>query len=513
MLKNLTIKTRLVFVLCFLAVQLVLGAGMGLYSLKHSNTQMHEAINEGIGAVGDLDIVARKLIRVQADLSYATTAEPAQAQKYAEGVDGHLAELNKAWDHYMASSMDEKEKSQALAFAAARAKFEQESITPAVALLKQGDTAGALKVIHGKMIPLYADVKDQTDALIEKQMDDAVQLDNAAKERYATVQLICIVGLSLGLLTALGMGAWLVHSIVTPLNEAITAANKVAAGDLTVHVSAKSNDETGKLLTSMQRMTESLVRIVTDVRSGAEVLSTATAEIASGNQDLSSRTEQQAAALEETTSSMEELTSTVKQNADNAEQANRLATAASETARQGGQAVAEVVQTMERINHSAHEIANITSVIDSIAFQTNLLALNAAVEAARAGDAGRGFAVVATEVRALAKRSADAAREIKGLITASSTQVEEGTRQVTKAGETMANIVRSITQVNDIVSEISAASYEQSSGIELVNKAIVDMDMVTQQNAALVEEAAAGASSMQDEANRLTQAVAVFKLG
>jgi len=512
MLKNLTIKTRLVFVLCFLAVQLLLGAGMGLYALKQSNSQMHAAISEGVGAVGDLDVVARKLIRIQADLSYATTAEPAQSQKYVEGIPGHMAEMNKAWDHYMASPMAESEKSQAQAFAAARAKFEKDGIEPTVSLLKQGDTVGALKVLHEKMIPHYAEVKDQTDALIQTQMTDAEKLDSEAKQRYETVQLICVIGLSVGLLMALGMGIWLVRSIVTPLNEAITAANKVAAGDLTVHISATSNDETGKLLTAMQSMTDSLVRIVSDVRGGTELLSTAAAEIASGNQDLSSRTEQQAGALEETASSMEELTSTVKQNADNAEQANRLATAASETARQGGQAVAEVVRTMEQINKSAHEIANITSVIDSIAFQTNLLALNAAVEAARAGDAGRGFAVVATEVRALAKRSADAAREIKGLITTSTTQVEDGTRQVTKAGQTMTDIVRSITQVNDIVSEISAASYEQSSGIEMVNKAIVDMDLVTQQNAALVEEAAAGAASMQDEAQRLTQAVAVFKL-
>lgn len=512
MLKNLTIKTRLVFVLCFLAIQLVLGAGMGLYSLKQSNDQMHEAIGEGLAAVSELDIVARKLIRVQANLSYATTSEPAETQKYVEGIPGHMAELNKAWDRYMTTSMNPKEKEEALAFAAARAKFEREGVEPTIALLKQGDTAGAIKVIHGKMIPLYAHVKDQTDTLIKTQIEDATHLDNNAKQRYETVRLICIIGLSIGLLMAIGMGVWLVRSIVNPLNEAISAANKVAAGDLTVHISATTNDETGKLLKALQGMTDSLVRIVTDVRSGTELLSTAAAEIASGNQDLSSRTEQQAAALEETASSMEELTSTVKQNADNAEQANRLASVASETARQGGQAVAEVVQTMEQINRSAHQIATITSVIDSIAFQTNLLALNAAVEAARAGDAGRGFAVVATEVRALAKRSADAAREIKGLITASTTQVEDGTRQVTKAGQTMTDIVRSITQVNDIVSEISAASYEQSSGIELVNKAIVDMDQVTQQNAALVEEAAAGAASMQDEAHRLTQAVAVFKL-
>lgn len=512
MLKNFTIKTRLVFVLCFLTVQLVLGAGLGLYSLKQSNDQMHAAISEGLSAVSDLDVVARKIIRVQANLAFAITAEPADAQKLVAGIAGHMAELNMAWSHYMTSKMDAKEKAKADDFAAARTKFEKEALEPTRALIQQGDTAGAIKVIHGKMIPMYAEVKTLTDSLIKRQTDDAVHLDEAAEQRYATVQVICGIGLSMGMLMALGMGVWLVRSIVDPLNEAISAANKVAAGDLTVHISATSNDETGKLLTALQGMTDSLARIVSDVRSGTDVLSTAAAEIASGNQDLSSRTEQQAAALEETSSSMDELTATVKQNADNAEQANRLASAASETARQGGQVVAEVVQTMEQINQSAHQIATITSVIDSIAFQTNLLALNAAVEAARAGDAGRGFAVVATEVRALAKRSADAAKEIKGLITASTAQVEDGTRQVNKAGQTMTDIVRSISQVNDIVSEISAASYEQSSGIELVNKAIVDMDLVTQQNAALVEEAAAGAASMQDEAQRLTQAVAVFKL-
>ena len=512
MLKNLTIKTRLVFVLSFLALQLILGAALGLISLKIANDDNHIAVQDGMTAMGALDIVARKLIRVQTSVALAITGSPDEVKKLTDGITENMTTLDTAWTKYRAIPMSAEEKQMGDDFAAARSRFEKEGLLPAAESLKQGDIAGATKIVQAKMLPLYDPLKVMMDKLLEKQREDAADMDQAALHRYEMVKLTCIIGIVIGLLTAVGMGVWLIRSIVHPINRAVDAANKVAAGDLTVQVESTTNDETGKLLKALQTMTNSLAKIVTDVRGGTDLLTTAAAEIAVGNQDLSSRTEQQAASLEETASSMEELTATVKQNADNAERANRLATSATETARQGGKAVADVVRTMEQINQSAHQIETITGVIDSIAFQTNLLALNAAVEAARAGEQGRGFAVVATEVRALAKRSADAAKEIKELITVSTAQVEDGARQVHKAGETMSNIVHGISQVNDIVSEISAASYEQSSGIELVNKAIVEMDHVTQQNAALVEEAAAGATSMQEEALRLSQAVAVFKL-
>ena len=304
------------------------------------------------------------------------------------------------------------------------------------------------------------------------------------------------------------------RSITRPLARAVAIAKTVAAGDLSTHIEpVASKDETGDLLRALREMHDSLERIVGEVRGGAETIATATSEIASGNLDLSSRTEAQAGSLEETASSMEELTGTVKQNADNAHEANRTAQGASQVAARGGAVVREVVDTMRAIDESSRKIVDIIGVIDGISFQTNILALNAAVEAARAGEQGRGFAVVATEVRNLAQRSAAAAKEIKILIGNSVEQVERGSKLVDSAGSTMDEVVDSIGRVTAIMSEITSASREQSAGIEQVNRAIIEMDNVTQQNAALVEEAAAAAGSLQDQAAKLSQVVSVFKLG
>ncbi|GAA4348266.1 methyl-accepting chemotaxis protein [Variovorax defluvii] len=303
------------------------------------------------------------------------------------------------------------------------------------------------------------------------------------------------------------------RSITRPLARAVQVAETVAAGDLSTRIEVESRDETGQLMQALQRMNESLARVVAQVRSGTDTMATASGQIASGNQDLSSRTEEQASSLEQTAASMEELTSTVKQNADNARQANQLALSASEVAVKGGGVVSQVVDTMGSIHASSKKIVDIISVIDGIAFQTNILALNAAVEAARAGEQGRGFAVVAAEVRNLAQRSAAAAKEIKGLIDDSVGKVDAGSELVAEAGRTMNEVVDSVKRVTDIMGEITAASQEQTQGIEQVNQAITQMDQVTQQNAALVEEAAAAAASMQEQAASLVQAVGVFKLG
>jgi methyl-accepting chemotaxis protein len=327
---------------------------------------------------------------------------------------------------------------------------------------------------------------------------------NARKLMAAMGVLAAIVGLA--------FAWWITRSITVPLNEAVQIARTVASGDLTSHIDASAKDETGQLLKALKDMNDSLVRIVAQVRNGTDTIATASGQIATGNLDLSSRTEQQAGSLEETASSMEELTSTVAQNADNARQANQLAASASEVAQKGGQVVSQVVDTMGSINESAKKIVDIIGVIDGIAFQTNILALNAAVEAARAGEQGRGFAVVASEVRNLAQRSAGAAKEIKALIGDSVGKVEAGTRLVDEAGSTMGDIVASITRVTDIMSEITAASSEQRDGIEQINQAITQMDEVTQQNAALVEEAAAAADSLQEQAAHLADVVGVFKL-
>jgi methyl-accepting chemotaxis protein len=287
----------------------------------------------------------------------------------------------------------------------------------------------------------------------------------------------------------------------------------VATGDLSARIDVHSTDETGQLLQALRDMNEALVNIVGEVRNGTETIASASHQIASGNADLSSRTEEQASSLEETASSMEELTSTVKQNADNARQANQFAVSASEVAEKGGAVMAEVVDTMGAINESARKIVDIIAVIDGIAFQTNILALNATVEAARAGEQGRGFAVVASEVRNLAQRSAAAAKEIKALIDNSVEKADAGSRLVDQAGTTMRDVVDSIRRVADIMGEISAASQEQTEGIGQVQLAISQMDQTTQQNAALVEEAAAASEQLREQAAKLSQTVSVFRLG
>jgi methyl-accepting chemotaxis protein len=342
-------------------------------------------------------------------------------------------------------------------------------------------------------------------ALLDELTGEIKDLREKSRNRVAMLASLCV---ALGVFIAV----WLTRSITRPIHDAVTAARRVADGDLTGQIDVKSRDEIGQLQQALKDMNGNLLRIVGDIRSGTEAIATSSSEIASGNQDLSSRTEQQASSLEETASSMEELTSTVKQNADNAQQANQLAMTAADVAVKGGQVVSQVVDTMSDIDASSKKIVDIIAVIDGIAFQTNILALNAAVEAARAGEQGRGFAVVATEVRSLAQRSAAAAKEIKDLIGDSVAKVETGTALVDQAGKTMEDVVSSIRRVTDIVAEISAASKEQSAGIEQVNQAIAQMDQVTQQNAALVEEAAAASQSMHDQSRQLSRTVSEFRL-
>ena len=362
----------------------------------------------------------------------------------------------------------------------------------------------------------YLPATDRYLGLIQKLLEmQRTRIDATAThidEIYSEGRLL-MLGLGLLGLLAGGLFAWrLTVGITRPLAEAVRVARAVAASDLTSLVRVDTSDETGQLLRALQDMNGSLAQVVARVRTGTDSIATASSEIDAGNQDLSSRTEEQASSLQETAASMEQLTSTVRQNADNARQANQLANSASKTAEQGGRVVAGVVSTMGAINDSSRKIADIIGVIDGIAFQTNILALNAAVEAARAGEQGRGFAVVAGEVRALAQRSAAAAKDIKDLIGDSVARVEEGTGQVAEAGRTMEAIVQSVQRVSDLVAEISAASQEQSQGIEQVHQAISQMDTVTQQNAALVEEAAAATGSLKSQADQLTSAVSVFRI-
>ncbi len=362
-----------------------------------------------------------------------------------------------------------------------------------------------LRPLADKYLQSLDDLRKTMAAQLAESQADTSTL---AKASQVLLGVGTLVAVALGAL----MGLTVTRSIVRPLQQGQQAAESIADGDLTHPINASGNDETGQLLQALSTMQSRLAIIVGNVRYSAEGVATASAEIASGNNDLSARTEQQASALEETAASMEELGSTVRQNADNARTANQLAMSASTVAQQGGDVVAEVVDTMKGINDSSRKIADIISVIDGIAFQTNILALNAAVEAARAGEQGRGFAVVAGEVRSLAQRSAEAAKEIKGLIGTSVERVERGTALVDKAGATMTEVVSAIRRVTDIMGEISAASSEQSQGVSQVGEAITQMDQATQQNAALVEQSAAAADSLKTQAGQLVDAVAVFRL-
>ncbi|USX27924.1 methyl-accepting chemotaxis protein [Oxalobacteraceae bacterium OTU3CINTB1] len=371
----------------------------------------------------------------------------------------------------------------------------------------------ALSLSRGTSAAKLSAVTDATGKLVKLNIDGGDAASDAATVTYENARLTSIILLVVNIGVGIALALWIARVVSAPLRQAVSVATAVAGGDLTRAIDVESACETGQLMGALRDMTNNLQRLVSQVRSGTDTIATASAEIAAGNQDLSSRTEQQASSLEETASSMEELTSTVKQNADNARQANQLAQSASGIAIKGGDVVGQVVGTMSSINESSRKIVDIISVIDGIAFQTNILALNAAVEAARAGEQGRGFAVVASEVRNLAQRSAAAAKDIKLLINDSVEKVEAGSQLVDQAGTTMNEIVSSITRVTDIMSEITSASAEQSDGIEQVNVAITQMDQVTQQNAALVEQAAAAAESMQEQAARLSEVVSIFKLG
>ena len=410
--------------------------------------------------------------------------------------------------------LDSEEERKIYQDAIALRKKYQEAKDAVMKANKDGDAAEGERLYRESFDPAAKAYQDKVKELLGQQrkvIDATAAGINAAHERSTRLMLM----LSTLLLAFGAWAAWMIsRSITQPLSTALGIANTVAEGDLTTHFAEHTaRDEIGDLMKALRGMNDALRRVVSQVQTGTTAISTASSEIASGNLDLSSRTEQQASSLEETASSMEELTSTVKQNADNANQANQLAMAASDVAARGGEIVGQVVQTMGSIDSSSRKIVDIIGTIDGIAFQTNILALNAAVEAARAGEQGRGFAVVASEVRNLAQRSAAAAKEIKELIDNSVSQVNAGTTLVQQAGTTMGEVVSSVRRVTDIMGEITSASREQSVGIDEVNQAIGQMDQVTQQNAALVEQAAAAAASMQEQAAQLAQVAASFRLG
>ena len=447
--------------------------------------------------------IAMRNIGLQSDLS--------AMQREQERVRKQNARYAEARDKLVVLSLSDEEKK----IIAELARVEQEIAKPFKDAINQAlafNSEEATKILAFKIDPLNQQAVVEMDKLIELQQVAAKNLLNGSiSDDHELMVLLYVLGVIAVVIG--GCFAWVItRSITRPLNKAVEVAARVAIGDLTYRIDERSRDEIGQLFDALRQMNSKLAGIVGNVRASTEALGTATKEIASGNADLSARTESQASSLEETASSMEELTQTVRQNAENARQANQLVVSASDHAVKGGQVVAEVVETMGAIKESSRKIVDIIGVIDGIAFQTNILALNAAVEAARAGEQGRGFAVVAAEVRNLAQRSAGAAKEIKALIGNSVEKVDAGSRLVDEAGKTMGDIVTSVKHVADIMGEITAASQEQSSGIEEIGHAISQMDDMTQRNAALVEEAAAAAESMREQSVRLTEAVAVFKL-
>lgn len=381
-----------------------------------------------------------------------------------------------------------------------------------LSLVEQGQMPEATLFLEKDLRPAqraYQAAITEQMVLQDKRAKEAGERAEESAEALTRDILIAAVA---AILAAIFMAISIIASIVRPLRHAVAVSDQIASGNLSTHISVDSNDETGQLLRSMQQMQKSLANTVSLVRQNAEGVASGSSQIASGNNDLSARTEEQASALEQTAASMEELGSTVQKNAENARAANQLAVNASAVAAQGGEVVSEVIETMKSINASSTKISDIISVIDGIAFQTNILALNAAVEAARAGEQGRGFAVVASEVRSLAQRSADAAKEIKELITASVERVGQGSVLVDKAGVTMTEVVQAIRSVTEIMGEISAASSEQSAGVNQIGEAVTQMDQATQQNAALVEEMAAAANALNNQAAELVKAVSVFTL-
>jgi len=509
---NLNIAKKLALSFAVVIALTLLQGLFAMKELKQVNSASGEIVNKWMPTMD----AARELqgslppLRLN-ELELVTAVTPQERSAANQSIKKRLDALAKQRAVFEQRMSEPEEKEQYAQFGknlAAYLKVDEQLAE--MAANQQYDETRAL--FNGESAKLYAAMVGNLNAIVKLNASGSARADEEASGVFHGAQR-WIVGLLVATVAIGSLLAFVVAANVSrPLKEAVEIAQRVARGDLTLRIRPAGRDETGRLMEALRVMNDSLRDIVNEVRQGTDTIATASNEIARGNLDLSNRTEQQAGSLEETASAMEQLTSTVTQNADNARQANQLAATASDIASQGGDVVGQVVQTMEGITESSRRIADIISVIDGIAFQTNILALNAAVEAARAGEQGRGFAVVASEVRSLAQRSAGAAKEIKELIDDSVQKVSAGSTLVERAGSTMTEVVASVRRVTDVVAEISAATQEQSGGINEVNLAITQMDETTQQNAALVEQAAAAADSLKGQAGNLAAVVGKFKL-
>ena len=513
---KLKVSTRLALLVALLAALLLGAGGAGLYGIAQSNAALSSVYRQRTIPLGQLGEIESRLLSNRLALAAAlVTPSPQAMAAAATTVEANIEAINTLWQAYMATDLSPDERALALEFQEHRKAFVQQALRPAVAAFRANDVQAATgtMVEHGQR--LYEPAKQRIDALGDLQVREARSAYDHAAARYDTIKAGMTAAIVLGLAGAGLFGYLIARGLGRQLGaepaDAAAVAQRVAHGDLGSAIPLRQGDS-GSVMAQLKSMQDSLAAVVSQVRGNADSVATASAQIAQGNTDLSQRTEEQASALQQTAATMEQLNATVRQNAENAQQAEQLANAASGTAARGGEVVGQVVDTMRGISESSKRITDITNTIDTIAFQTNILALNAAVEAARAGEQGRGFAVVASEVRALAQRSAEAAKEIKQLITVSVERVDHGSALVDQAGQTMADVVGSIRRVTDIVAEISAASVQQSTGVSQVGEAVSQMDQVTQQNAALVEESAAAAESLKQQAQTLVEAVGVFKL-
>ncbi|MGY6130176.1 methyl-accepting chemotaxis protein (plasmid) [Paraburkholderia strydomiana] len=516
MLSRWSIRTSLTLVgIILVALTMVVGV-LGLTAIGSASKSLDRIARGDLVAIHALDDASAYLLRSRVSLDRFTALTAAGDTETAKKVLDRAVELygfsNKNWQTYVDAPKTGVDQAQMDELLARRTALVRDGMEPEFAALRANDMVAYHAIADTKISPMFVSYDNVASVVIKNLQQQAVDQQADAQSNISLMTTLIIAFATLALLLVIGLRFALRGLIVQPLQEATECFERIAAGDLSEAIEVKSRNEIGRLFAGIKRMQESMASMVTAVRSSTESIDTGAREIAMGNTDLSQRTEQQAASLQETASSMEQLTGTVRQNAENARQASQLAVNASDIATRGGEVVSQVVTTMQDIASSSSKVVDIIGVIEGIAFQTNILALNAAVEAARAGEQGRGFAVVAGEVRSLAQRSASAAKEIKELIGDSTDKVQSGSALVGRAGTTMDEIVQAVRRVTDIMGEISAASEEQSGGIEQVNRAVVQMDEVTQQNAALVEEAAAAAGSLEDQTRQLQAVLSGWKV-